>query len=292
VSNPQAGTGSRKHPDVAAALAVNEMLIRPSHGWASLKLRELWEYRELLYFLAWRDIKIRYRQAILGIAWAVVQPLLTMLLFWFLFSRLAGIKSDGIPYPIFAFSALLLWTFFSNAITNSSNSLVGSSHLITKVYFPRMIIPIAAVGAGLLDLVISLPLLAVLGFYYGVNLNWTILMVPVLILLTICLAVGVGMWLSALNVKYRDIRFALPFLVQLWMFASPIIYPSSMLPGKWRWLLRLNPLTGIIENFRASLFGREFDWAALGISAVITIAVLVYSAYAFRRVEKRFADIV
>lgn len=290
MSNLRADTGFGKHPDTSAP--INELLIKPSHGWASLKLKELWEYRELFYFLAQRDIKIRYRQAVLGIAWAVLQPLLTMLLFWFLFGRLAGIKSEGIPYPIFAFSALLLWTFFSNSVTSSSNSLVGSSHLITKVYFPRMIIPMAAVGAGLVDLIISLPLLAVLGFYYRVNLNWTILIVPVLILLTICLAVGVGMWLSALNVKYRDIRFALPFLVQLWMFASPIIYPSSMLPEKWRWLLRLNPLTGIIENFRASLFGRKFDWAALGISAVITTAVLVYSAYAFRRVEKCFADIV
>lgn len=280
------------HPGAVASVTLNEVLIEPSRGWVSLRLRDLWEYRELLYFLAWRDIKLRYKQTALGVAWAVLQPLSTMLLFWLLFGRLAGIKSDGIPYPIFAFAALLFWTFFSNAVTNSSNSLVGSSHLITKVYFPRMIIPMAAVAAGLLDLIISFPLLVLLGVYYGVDLRWTILMVPVLVLLTVLLAFGVGMLLSALNVKYRDVRHALPFLVQLWMFASPIIYPASMLPERWRWLLRLNPLTGIIETFRASLFGREFDWAALGISATLTIVLLVYSLYAFRRVEKGFADIV
>jgi lipopolysaccharide transport system permease protein len=281
-----------KYPGAAASVPVNEVVIEPSRGWPSLKLRALWEYRELFYFLIWRDIKIRYKQTVLGVAWAVLQPLVSMLLFWFLFGRLAGIKSDGIPYPIFVFSALLPWTFLSNAVTNSSNSLVGSSHLITKVYFPRMIIPVAAVGAGLLDLLISSPLLVIMGCYYGFGLRWTLLMIPVLVLLTILLAVGIGMWMSALNVKYRDIRFALPFVVQLWMFASPIIYSSSMLPGKWQWVLRLNPLTGIIESGRASLFGGQFPWAALGISAVVTISVLTYSAYAFRRVEKSFADII
>jgi len=269
-----------------------DILIEPPGGWVSPRVSELWEYRELLYFLVWRDVKVRYKQTVLGVLWAGLQPLLTMLLFWALFGRLAGIKSDGIPYPIFAFSALLIWTFFANAITHGSTSMVGSSNLITKVYFPRMIIPMAAVGAGLVDLIISFPLLVVLSFYYGVDLRWTTLMVPVLVLLTTLLAVGVGMWLSGLNVKYRDVRFALPFVVQLWMFASPIIYPSSMLPVKWRWLIRLNPLTGIIEAFRGCLFGRELDWAALGISSIITIAVLVYSSYAFRRVERGFADII
>ncbi len=292
VTNSTADTSLIDHPSAAASVTLNEVLIEPSRGWPSLKLKELWEYRELLYFLAWRDIKLRYKQTALGVAWAVLQPLSTMLLFWLLFGRLAGIKSDGIPYPIFAFSALMFWTFLANAVTNSSNSLVGSSNLITKVYFPRMIIPIAAVGAGLLDLLISFPLLVVMGIYYSIDVRWTILMVPVLVLMTAFLAVGVGMLLSALNVKYRDVRHALPFVVQLWMFATPIIYPTSMLPERWRWLLRLNPLTGIIEAFRASLFGREFDWTALGISASLTIALMVYSVYAFRRVEKGFADIV
>lgn len=284
---------SRIAPAGAPAPApVDEVLIEASSGWARLKPGELWEFRELFYFLAWRDIKIRYKQTALGVAWAVLQPLLTMLLFWLLFGRLAGIKSDGIPYPIFAFSALLVWTFFSNAVTHSSNSLTGSSHLITKVYFPRMIIPMAAVAGGLLDLILSLPLLVVLALLYGVQFGLTALMVPVLIILTMLLASGVGIWLSALNVKYRDVRFALPFAIQLWMFASPIIYPSSLLPRQLRWLIRLNPLTGIIENFRAAFFGRPFDWSALALSAVITISVLTYSAYAFRRVEKSFADII
>src|SRR5687767_14649133 len=196
VTNSTADTSLIDHPGAAASVTLNEVLIEPSRGWPSLKLKELWEYRELLYFLAWRDIKLRYKQTALGVAWAVLQPLSTMLLFWLLFGRLAGIKSDGIPYPIFAFSALLFWTFFSNAVTSSSNSLVGSSHLITKVYFPRMIIPIAAVGAGLVDLLISFPLLILLCVYYGVDLRWTILMMPVLVLLTVFLAVGVGMLLS------------------------------------------------------------------------------------------------
>ena len=268
------------------------VVIEPSRSWASLNLRDLWAYRELLYFLTWRDVKVRYKQTMLGAAWAILQPLFAMLIFTLLFGRLAGIKSDDIPYPIFAFSALLLWTFFSNAIINSSNSLVGSANLITKVYFPRMIIPAAAVSAGLVDLLIGFPLLIVLALYYGVNLSWTILILPLLILLTTLLAIGVGLWLSALNVKYRDVRFALPFLVQLWMFASPIIYPSSMLPEKWRWVLWLNPLTGIIENFRASLFGRQFNWWALGISFLMTFVLLLYSIYAFRRMESSFADIV
>jgi lipopolysaccharide transport system permease protein len=274
------------------SLPGREVLVEPSRGWPSLRVRELWEFRELLYFLAWRDVKIRYRQTVLGVAWAILQPLLTTIMFWLLFGRLAGIKSDGIPYPVFAFAALMLWSFFSNAVTASSNSLVGSSNLITKVYFPRMIIPIAAVGAGLIDLIITLPLLVVMSLYYGVVLRWTISIVPVLILLTTLLAVGVGIGLSALNVRYRDVRFALPFVVQLWMFASPIIYPASMLPTRWRWLWRFNPLAGIIENFRAALFGRQFDWVALAVSALITMGVLVYSAFAFRRVEKSFADII
>jgi lipopolysaccharide transport system permease protein len=287
-----AGTSRMKHPDGVPPVPVNEVLIEPSRGWASLNLKELWAYRELLYFLALRDVRLRYKQTALGIIWVVLQPLATMLLFSFLFGRLAGIKSDGIPYPIFAYTALLIWTFFSNAVISSSNSLVGSSHLITKVYFPRMIIPMAAVAAGLIDLIISFPLLVILGVYYGVNLRLTILLMPVLVLLTVFLAVGVGMVLSALNVKYRDVRHALPFVIQLWMFASPIIYPASMLPEGWRWLLRLNPLTGIIESFRASLFGRTFDWASLGICAGLTMTVLVLSVFTFRRMEKKFADIV
>ena len=266
--------------------------IRPSSKWVALNLRDLWAYRELLYFLIWRDVKVRYKQTVLGVAWAVIQPLFAMLVFTLFFGKLAGVASDGIPYPLFAYAGLLPWTYFSNAVTSSGNSIVGSSHLITKVYFPRMIIPGAAVAAGLVDFAIAFVLLAGLMIYYGVAVTWNIAMLPPLVVLTALLALGVGMWTSALNVRYRDVRYALPFLIQLWMFATPIIYPSSIVPAKWRWAVALNPLVGIIEGYRSSLFGREFDWSALGLSSLVTIALLVYSAYSFRRMEKSFADIV
>jgi homopolymeric O-antigen transport system permease protein len=266
--------------------------IEPSKGWVSLQLRDLWVYRELLYFLIWRDVKVRYKQTGLGVAWAIIQPLFTMLVFTLFFGRLAGVPSDNVPYPVFAYAGLLPWTFFSNAVTNSGNSLVGSSNLITKVYFPRMIIPAAAVGAGLVDLAISFLILIPLMMYYKIGVTWNVLMFPAVVLLTAVLALAVGMWLSALNVKYRDVRFALPFIVQLWMFVSPIIYPASFLPQRFRWMLSLNPLTGVIEGYRSALLGRSFNWSALAISAVITLAVLVYSSYAFRRMEKDFADII
>jgi lipopolysaccharide transport system permease protein len=267
--------------------------IEPSKSWVSLQLGDLWHYRELLYFLSWRDVKVRYKQTLLGAAWAILQPVLTMLIFTLLFGRLAGIKSEGIPYPIFAYGGLLLWTFVSNSVTNSGNSLVSSAHLITKIYFPRMLVPAAAVGAGLVDVVLAFAVQIVLMFYYRVPLTWSIVMVPVLVLLATLLALGVGMWLSALNVKYRDIRYAIPFLMQLWMFSSPIIYPLSMLPARWQWLLTLNPMTGLIQNFRIALFGNQpFEWKSLGIAAAITVTVLTYSVFSFRRMERHFADIV
>jgi lipopolysaccharide transport system permease protein len=269
------------------------VVIEPSKSWVALNLRDLWLYRELLYFLTWRDVKVRYKQTLLGASWAILQPLLTMIVFTLLFGRLAGIKSGSVPYPIFSYSGLLIWTFFANAMTNSGNSLVSSANLITKIYFPRMIIPGAAVGAGLVDFAISFVILVPMMIYYGVSLKLTIVMLPLLILLATLLAVGVGMWLSALNVKYRDVRYAIPFLIQLWMFVSPVIFPASMLPAKWQWALMLNPLTGIIENFRIALFGNQsFAWKSLGVSAIITIFVLIYSAYSFRRMEKHFADII
>ena len=266
--------------------------IEANKVWSASELRDLWAFRELLYFLTWRDVKVRYKQTELGVAWAIIQPLLTMLIFTLFFGRLAGVPSDNVPYPIFAYAGLLPWTFFANAITNSGNSLVGSANLITKVYFPRMIIPGAAVAAGLVDFAIAFVILVVLMFYYGVVPGWGLLMFLPLVLLTTLLAAGMGMWLSGLNVKYRDVRFALPFLIQLWMFVSPVIYPASFLPAKFRWFLSLNPMTGIIEGFRASLFGHRFNWGSLGISTVITLALLLYASYSFRRMEKTFADIV
>ena len=286
---------TRPQPNTNGALSETPLVvIKPSSPWVALNLRDLWTYRELLYFLTWRDIKIRYKQTLLGVAWAIMQPLFTMLVFTLFFGRLAGMdtRTDGMPYPLFAFVGLLPWTFFANALTNSGNSLVGSANLITKVYFPRMIIPGAAVAAGLVDLGIGFVLLLVLMMYYQVALTWTLLLLPVMVILTTLLAVGVGMWLSALNVKYRDIRFALPFLIQLWLFVSPVIFPSSILPEKWRWVMALNPLTGIIEGYRSSIFGRPIDWTALGISAVITLVVLVYASFSFRRMEKTFADVI
>jgi lipopolysaccharide transport system permease protein len=268
------------------------VIIKPSASWAALRLGDLWLYRELLYFLTWRDVKVRYKQTVLGASWAILQPLMTMLIFTILFGGLAGIKSDGIPYPIFAYTGLLIWTFFANAVTTSANSIVGSATLITKIYFPRMIIPGAAVSAGLVDMAVAFLLLIALMVYYRVPPSLTSLMILPLVALSSLLALGVGMWLSALNVKYRDVRYAVPFLIQLWMFASPVIYPASLLPAKWRWVLVLNPLTGILENFRVAVFGGSFSWRALAVSTAITLLVLVGSAYSFRRMEKTFADIV
>jgi lipopolysaccharide transport system permease protein len=266
--------------------------IEANKAWSVAELRDLWAFRELLYFLTWRDVKVRYKQTELGVAWAILQPLLTMLIFTLFFGRLAGVPSDNVPYPIFAYAGLLPWTFFANAITNSGNSLVGSANLITKVYFPRMIIPGAAVAAGLVDFAIAFIILIFLMFYYKVALGWSMLMFLPIVLLTTLLAAGMGMWLSGLNVKYRDVRFALPFMIQLWMFVSPVIYPTSFLPAKFRWFLALNPMTGIIEGMRASLFGLPFNWNSLAISVGITLALLLYSSYSFRRMEKSFADIV
>jgi lipopolysaccharide transport system permease protein len=266
--------------------------IRAGGKFSAVDLKSLWAYRELLYFLTWRDVKVRYKQTLLGAAWAVIQPLFTMIIFSIFFGKLARLPSDGIPYPLFAYSALLPWTFFSNAVSNSGNSLVGSAALITKVYFPRMIIPAASVAAGLIDLMIAFSILFILMIYYGVGMTWNLLMAPALVALTALLAVAVGMWMSALNVKYRDIRHALPFAITLWMFVTPIIYPISLAPARWRWVFILNPLSGIIEGYRSAFLGRPFDWTSLAISAALTLALLLYATFYFRRVERSFADIV
>ena len=266
--------------------------IRAGDRSAPVDLKSLWAYRELFYFLTWRDVKVRYKQTALGAAWAVIQPLFTVVIFSIFFGKLAGMPSDGVPYPLFAYAAVLPWTFFSNAVAKSGNSLVGSANLITKVYFPRMIIPATAVAAGLVDLVIAFAILVVLMIYYGVGMTWSLMMAPALVVMTALLAVAVGMWASALNVKYRDIHHALPFAIQLTMFATPIIYPVSIVPQRWRWTLNLNPLVGIIEGYRAAFFGRPFHWAALAASAAITFTLLVYAAYHFKRVERTFADVV
>jgi len=266
--------------------------IAPRSSWVSLNLADLWAYRELLYFLTWRDVKVRYKQTALGAAWAILQPLLMMVIFSFLFGRVAGMPSDGIPYPLFAYGGLLAWTFFSTAITSSGNSLVGNAHLITKIYFPRMIIPGAAVCAAAVDFLLAFVVLVPLMIYYHVTLTWQLALLPLLILVLMILALGVGTWMSALNVKYRDVRFALPFLTQIWMFLSPVIYPLSRLPPKGRLLMMLNPVAGIVEGFRSALFGLPVNWSALSVSAVLSVAILLYAAFWFRRMEKEFADVV
>ena len=268
------------------------VVIQPSNRWSILSFKDIWAYRELLFFLTWRDVKVRYNQTALGAAWAILQPLFMMIIFTIFFGRLAAVDSSGIPYPLFALAGLVPWTFFANSITASGNSLVGSANLITKVYFPRLIVPAAAMLAGLVDFLLAFMMLVLLMIYYRVTLTVQVVFLPVLVLLTALFSLGVGTWMSALNVKYRDVRFALPFLIQLWLFVSSVILPSTSVPQKWRWLLMLNPMSGIIEGYRAALFGLPFDWPALGIASGLTIVVLLYAIYAFGRVERSFADII
>ncbi|HET6855258.1 MAG TPA: ABC transporter permease [Pyrinomonadaceae bacterium] len=268
------------------------VVIQPSKKWSLLNLKDIWAYRELLFFLTWRDVKVRYKQTALGAAWAILQPLFMMIIFTIFFGRLAAVGSSGIPYPLFALAGLVPWTFFANSITASGNSLVGSANLITKVYFPRLIVPAAAMLAGLVDFVLAFVMLCLLMLYYRVTLTTQVLFLPVLVFMTALFGLGVGTWMSALNVKYRDVRFALPFLIQLWLFVSSVILPSTSVPQKWRWILLLNPMSGIIEGYRSALFGLPFDWTALGIAFILTIAVLLYAIYAFGRVERSFADII
>jgi lipopolysaccharide transport system permease protein len=267
-------------------------IIQPSKSWAALDLRAVWAYRELLYFLTWRDVKVRYKQTALGVAWVVMQPLLSTLIFTVFLGRLVRVPSEGAPYALFVYAAMLPWVFFSGAVTSSSNSLVGNAHLITKIYFPRVLIPVSAVAARLFDFAVSFVVLAALMAWYRVGVTPALLMLPAVVALTALFALAVGMAASALNVKYRDVGVVTPLLLQLWMFASPVVYPVGLLPVGWRRLYSLNPLVGIIEGFRSALLGREFDWAALAVSAAATAALLVFAAFFFRRTETHFADIV
>jgi len=266
--------------------------IRASNSWAVLNLKEVWAYRELLYFFTWRDVRVRYKQAVLGIAWAVIQPLFTMLVFTVFFGKLAKVPSNGFPYPIFSYAALLPWTFFFNAVNNSSNSLVQGSNLIKKVYFPRMLVPGAAVGAALIDFAVSFAVFIGLFAYYRCAVTWNVLLLIPLVIVVTLFALAVGLWTSAMNVKYRDVRYALPFVLQAWMFVSPVIYPSSLMAEEWRWVLAINPLTGIIEGFRSALLGQPMAWSFFAYSAALTAVALVAAAWSFRRMERQFADVV
>ena len=269
------------------------MIIRPSRGWVSLKLPELWLYRELLYFLVWRDIKVRYKQTALGAAWAIIQPFFTMLVFTLFFGKLANIQSDGIPYALFSYAALVPWTFFANGLSQSADSLVGSANLIKKVYFPRLVVPLAAVLSGVVDFALAFVVLIGMMLYYGIAPTLNVIWLPALLLLALITALGVGLWLSALNVEFRDVRYVVPFLVQLWLFATPIAYPSSLLPEPWRTIYGLNPMAGVVEGFRWALLGTNTAPGPMVlVSALAAAAILVSGAYYFRRMEKTFADVV
>jgi len=278
-------------PPAVDAAAVPVVVIEPRTGWALPDLRELWEYRELLYFLVWRDVKVRYKQTALGASWAVIQPFFTMVVFSLFFGRLAGVPSDGLPYPIFAFAALVPWTFFANGLTQSSNSLVASQNLLKKVYFPRLAIPTATVLAGGVDFVIAFGVLLGMMAFYGIMPTAAVVWLPALLLLALVTALGVGLWFAALNVQYRDVAYVVPFTVQLWLFATPIAYPSSLLPEPWRTLYGLNPMAGVVEGFRWALLGTGTPpGPMLAVSAVAAVAILVGGALYFRRMERGFAD--
>jgi len=271
----------------------NEIVIEPKRGWVPVNFREIWKFRELFYFLAWRDVKVKYKQTALGVIWAILQPFLTMVVFSMLFGRFAGIPSDGVPYPIFVYIGLLPWQYFSAVLGQSTNSVVSGGDMVSKIYFPRLIMPVSTAIAAILDFVIAAVILGLMMIYYDMSVSATIVLVPLLVLLTMMNAVGFGMWFSALNVRYRDIQYAIPFGIQIWMFVTPVIYPTSLFGERYAWLLALNPMGGVIEAFRPAVLGHmPIPWTALGISAAIGLLIFVSGVFYFRRVERYFADVI
>jgi len=283
-----------KHSSAAVKTPLPVSVIRPSKGWVALRLGDLWKYRELVYFLIWRDVKVRYKQAALGVAWAIIQPVMTMVIFSIIFGGLAKLPTDGgVPYPIFSYVALLPWQLFANALQKSGISLVGNANLITKIYFPRLVIPFSAVVSGLVDFGISFLVLAGLMVYYKIPLTINVLWLPLLILLAMVTALAVGLWLSALNVQYRDVQHMIPFLITVWMYASPVVYSATLIPeGIWQVVYALNPMTGVIQGFRWALLGNEPPELTLIVSSAVVLVLLVSGLYFFRRMERTFADIV
>ena len=272
---------------------ISVIRIEPSRGWVSIELSELWTYRELLYFLIWRDVKVRYKQTVIGIGWAILQPLLTMVVFTMIFGHFAKIPSDGLPYPVFAFTALLPWNLFAGALNRCTLSLVGSANLITKVYFPRLIVPVSAIISGIIDFAIAFVFLLGLMLWFHIVPTWGAIALPIFLLLTLITALAVGLWLSALDVRYRDVGHAIPFLIQIWMFLSPVAYPLSVVPEKWRLLYSLNPMVGVIEGFRWALLGRESpDFKVIAVSTAVVVALLLSGLVYFKRIERTFADVV
>jgi lipopolysaccharide transport system permease protein len=269
------------------------LVIKPSYGWAPLNLQELWEYRELFYFLTWRDIKVRYKQTILGAGWAIVQPFMTMVVFSVFLGYLSKIPSDGIPYPIFNYAALVPWTLLAKSLSRSSNSLIDNAHLINKIYFPRMIIPISSILSNIIDFFLSLFVLLGMMFYFRITPTIYMAWLPLFLLLALATTLGVVLWLSALNVEYRDVSYTTPFLTQLWLFATPIVYPSSLVPEKWRIVYAMNPMVGVVEGFRWALLGTDtFPGHTIIVSAFVSLGILLSGAFYFRRIERAFADIV
>jgi lipopolysaccharide transport system permease protein len=268
-------------------------VIQPSSGWSALQLRDLWLHRELIFFMTWRDLKVRYKQTLLGAGWAILQPFLTMVVFSIFFGRLAGVPSDDVPYPIFSFTGLIPWTLFSKALQDASRSLVASSHMITKIYFPRMILPLSSVLAGVVDFLIAFVVLVGMMVYYRIYPTSQVWTLPLFLLLALVTAVGVGLWLSALNVIYRDVGYILPFLTQVWLFLTPIAYPTSIVPQHWQALYALNPMTGVVEGFRWALLGTgQPPGLMTAVSALVAVVLLVSGMFYFRRMERRFADMV
>jgi len=271
--------------------APHETILQARTGWVPIDWRELSEHRELLYFLVLRDVKVRYKQTVLGIVWAVLPPILSMVIFTLLLGRLARMPSDGVAYPVFVFAGLLPWTFFANSVSQGSQSLVNQQALLTKIYLPRMFIPAATIGGALVDMAISFVVLAVVMGVYGQVPGLGVLAVPGLVVLFTCAATGVALALAALSVSYRDFRYVVPFMMQAWMFLSPVVYPLSQVPEKYRWLLALNPMTGLIEGFRSALLSKPWDWVSLMISGIVSLLVLAFGLFYFRRTERRFADV-
>lgn len=278
--------------DLQVSPPMQHIVIEPARGWQALDLLDLWRYRELLYFLTWRDVKVRYKQTLLGAAWAILQPLLTMVLFSIIFGQLAKLPSDGIPYPIFTYTALLPWQLFAFALGNSSNSLVGSQNLVSKIYFPRLVIPIASVLPGLVDFAIAFVVLLGMMLYYQIPFTIRFLVLPLFLLLALTSALAVGLWLSALNVEYRDVRYVVPFLTLFWQYATPVAYSTSLIPEKWRLLYGLNPMTGVVEGFRWALLGSGELGSLLGASVAIIVVLLVTGLLYFKRMEASFADVI
>jgi lipopolysaccharide transport system permease protein len=273
-------------------MTIPHKTITPRRGWLSINWAEIWRYRELLYFLTWRDVKVRYKQTTLGILWAFIQPFMKLVVFSVIFGRLAKIDSEGFPYPIFLYAGLLPWQFFSEALNRSSTSVLGSGGLLTKVYFPRLIIPIASVGGCLVDFVIEFAILFGLMIYYGVAPSLGLLWVMPLTVMTILAALGAGILFSSLTVRFRDFRYVLPFLVQIWMYVTPVIYPVTIIPQKWQWIILLNPMSGIVDAYRSAILGKAIAWGQLSLSLTIAAVVFLFGLYYFRKMESEFADIV